>query len=37
MRVSAFSKELPAESVIDKVQDLLSAFVADVEASRKAR
>jgi hypothetical protein len=36
-RVSVFSKELGPEAVIDLVQDLLSAFAADVGAARNDR
>jgi hypothetical protein len=37
MRVGAFARELPAEAIIDKVQDLLGSFVAAVQATRQAK
>lgn len=35
MRVSVFSKQLAAESVMDKVNDLLSSFAQAVTSSRQ--
>ena len=35
MRVSSFSKEIPPEAVLDKVEDLLSSFAAAVGAARR--
>jgi hypothetical protein len=37
MRVGVFARELPAEAIIDKVQDLLGSFVAAVQAMRQAK
>ena len=36
-RVGVFARELPAEAVIDKVQDLLGSFASDVQATGQAK